>query len=284
MRLESRSLPRRFVGRLQREQQVGAAPGDQGERMRLGQGAEGAFVGRPGPHHVEPGCAGGDEIEVGRQARDRAVDGADGELILGQLHDEGQDEIVRAGRTPVGGPAFGLIRQCRLVAVMPVGDDHRRLGHGGGDGVDGVAVIEHPELVAHAVVVVGVGTGLVLGGVERGRQPVAHRQPPDRREVGPGGPEQIETVALGLGQRLLVRQDVALLAGLGQAEGTDHPGRGPSGRVGHPVGVEARCRVGPQDPLGLPAGEEGGGHLVAVAAALEVGFGQLDQDGVGMVA
>ena len=79
-------------------------------------------------------------------------------------------------------------------------------------------------------------------------------------------------------------QDVALLARLGQPEGTDHPRRGPTGRVGHPVGVEARRRVGEQGPVGLPAREEGGGHLVAVAAALEVGLGQLDQDGVGRVA
>ena len=150
--------------------------------MRLGQRAECPFVGGPGPHDVEPRGAGGGEVEVGGQTRDRAVDGADGELVLGELHDEGQNEIVRAGRPTVLGPAFPLIRQGRLVAVMPVGDDHGCLGDGGGDGVDGVAVVEHPELVTHAVVVVGVRGGLVVGRVERGRQPGPQRQPPNRRE------------------------------------------------------------------------------------------------------
>ncbi len=152
------------------------------------------------------------------------------------------------------------------------------------DGVDGVTVVEHPELVAHAVVVVGVRRGLVVGRVKRCRQPVSQRQSPDGGEVGPRGPEQIEPVALGLGQRLLVGQDVAFLSRVGETERPNHSRRGPTGGVGHPIGIEARPRVGAQGPVGLPAREEVGGHLIAVSVPLEVGLGQLDQDGVGRMA
>ena len=62
------------------------------------------------------------------------------------------------------------------------------------------------------------------------------------------------------------------------------PGRGAPRRVGHPVRVEAGLRLGHDDPLGLPAGEQVGRHGVAVAPAGEIGLGQLDQDGVGLVA
>ena len=40
--------------------------------------------------------------------------------------------------------------------------------------------------------------------------------------------EQVEAVAPGLGQRLLVREHVVLLVGLGQAQGPDDAERGPA--------------------------------------------------------
>ena len=151
------------------------------------------------------------------------------------------------------------------------------------DGVDGVGVAQHPELVAHAVVVVDVADRLVVGRVEGGRDAVGHGEAPDGREVGPCGAQQVQAVALRLGQRLLVGEDVALLARVGQAEQPDDTGRGAARRVGHAVGVEARLRVGGEDALVEPAVEEVGGHRVAVPPAAEVRLGQFDEDGVGLV-
>ena len=138
--------------------------------------------------------------------------------------------------------------------------------------------------MADPVVVVGVGHRLVVGRVEGGRHPGRHGEAPDGREVGPGGAQQVEPVALGLGQGLLVGEDVALLARLGEPERPDDAGGGAPRRVGHPVGVQARFRLGHEDALGLPAGEQVGRHGVAVAPARQIGLGQLDQDGVGLVA
>jgi hypothetical protein len=137
--------------------------------------------------------------------------------------------------------------------------------------------------VAHPVVVVGVGHRVVVGRVEGGGDARRHREPPDGREVGPGRPEQVEAVALGLGQGLLVGQDVALGSRLGQTEGADHPRCGPTRRIGHAIGVEAGFGVGQEEAVLLPAGEEVGGHGVPVAPAAQVRLGQLDQDGIGRV-
>ena len=147
------------------------------------------------------------------------------------------------GWLPVASRHLRLVGAGRLVAVVPVGQDDRRRGHGRADGGHGVGVAQHPELVAHAVVVVGVGDGLVVGRVEGGGQPGGHGEPPDGGEVGPGGAQEVEAVALGLGQGLLVGQDVALLARLGQAERPDDAGRGAPGRVRHAIGVQARPRA-----------------------------------------
>ncbi len=153
---------------------------------------------------------------------------------------------------------------------------HRGGGDPGGDRLDGVAVVEHPELVAHPLVVVGVGGGTSSVGVERGGQAVVHREAPNGREVGPRRPQEVEPVALGLGQRPLVGQYVALMARFGQSEGSDHPRRRTPRGVGHPVGVEARDGIRAEGAVALPAHEEVGGHPVAVAPGLQVGFGQLD--------
>ena len=99
------------------------------------------------------------------------------------------------------------------------------------------------------------------------------------------GAQEVEPVALGFGEGLLVGQDVLVLrSGFGQPQGTDHPSGGAPARIGHAVGVQARFGVGHEDPLGLPSGEQVGRHHVAVSSGGQVGFGQLDQHRVGMVA
>ena len=246
--------------------------------------AERAVVGGSRPHDVEPLAQRPDQVETLREPADGAVDGADGELVLGQFDDEGHHEVVRPGPAAVGGAALGLIGAGRLVAMVAVGQDDGRRRHGGADRRHGVGVAQDPELVADPVVVVGVGHRLVVGGVEGGRHPGRHGEAPDRRQVGPRGPQQVQAVALRLGQRLLVGEDVALLARLGEPERPDDAGGGAPRRVGHPVGVQARLRLHHDGALRLPAGEQVGRHGVAVATCPQVGLGQLDQDGIGRVA
>ena len=67
--------------------------------------------------------------------------------------------------------------------------------------------------MADPVVVVGVADRLVVRRVEGGRDAVGHGEAPDGREVGSCGAQQVQAVALRLGQCLLVGKDVALLAG-----------------------------------------------------------------------
>ncbi len=100
---------------------------------------------------------------------------------------------------------------------------------------------------------------------------------PDGRGVDPGGPQQIEAVALGLRQGLLVGEDRGG-AGLVDAERADHPvGRMALGG-GHPVGVERRGGVADQDPVVLPLRQQMGGVLVTIETRARVGFGELDPD------
>ena len=74
---------------------------------------------------------------------------------------------------------------------------------------------------AHPVVVDGLGVGRPLGLVGGGQTP-RQRQAPDGGEVGPAGPQQVESVALVLGDGLLVGQDVA--PGRLAPERADDPG------------------------------------------------------------
>ncbi len=97
-----------LVGGLQGQEEVGAPAGHQAERVGLGQRPERALVGGAGPHHVEPGRGGPEEVEPGGQARHGAMDGADRELILGQLDNEREDQVVRAGQVRRSGPGTRL--------------------------------------------------------------------------------------------------------------------------------------------------------------------------------
>ena len=100
--------------------------------------------------------AAADEVGAGGEPGDEAVDGVHGELVLDQLDDEGERGAGVAG-VAVGGLALGLVGERGLVAVVPVGDHDRLLGHRGGDGGAACRVVDAPDGVAHAVLVDDVG-------------------------------------------------------------------------------------------------------------------------------
>ena len=56
------------------------------------------------------------------------MDGLDGQLLLGQLYHEGHDQVVVAALATVAGPAFTLVSQPCLVAVVTIGDQDGRRG------------------------------------------------------------------------------------------------------------------------------------------------------------
>ena len=149
------------------------------------------------------------------------------------------------GAVPVLGPALGLIRQGRLVAVVPVGDDHR---------------VPRPRRRRWR---------RWRRGRRAPRAGGARRRRRRRRRVGSSSvgsnvavsPWRIDSPQMGerLARVARSRSSRSLLGlgsvcswgrmslswpGLGQAEGADHPGRGTPGGVGHPVGVQAGRRVG----------------------------------------
>ena len=154
--------------------------------------------------------------------------------------------------------AFAAVGEGRLVAVVAVGDHHRRRPHRLAHGVDQRRRRRSPT----------------ARGARRPRRwppraagssrsnvlvrPGGQRQAPDGGEVGPGGPQQVEAVALGLGQGLLVGEDLRR-APIVDAQRADHPVGGVPVRRGHPVGVEGRGGVADQDAR-PPATARAGGR------------------------
>ena len=236
--------------------------------MGLTQSADDALGGVPGPHDSEPFGKGTGQIGALGEPADGPVDRADGELIIGQLDHQRHDEVGVCGAVPARLAPLGL--------VVAVGDDKGGRGDALTHGIDHLGLVDDPQLMSDAVVVVGVDHRWLLR-LEGCRQPRGEREPPDGGEVGPGRPQQVEAVALGLGQGLLVREDVALLTWLGQAEGTDHPHRAATVGRGHLVGVERPDPLGGEDAFFEPGLEQGGRHLIPVETAYQIGLGQLDE-------
>ncbi len=93
--------------------------------------------------------------------------------------------------------------------MVAVGDNQLLVGHGGYQQADGRRVADLPQPVQHAVLVGDLGLGRTGALVENllhaaGRVRVEHEYLP---EVRMGGLEQVEPVALGLGERLFVAED-----------------------------------------------------------------------------
>ena len=95
--------------------------------------------------------------------------------------------------------------------------------------------------------------------------------------------QQLEAVALGLGERLLVGKDGGGRAVV-EPEGAEDPVGGVPIHVGHPVRIEDGSRISPEDPVVGPDGQLGRSALVAVLPGPVVGLGQLDPDRVRTVA
>ncbi len=200
------------------------------------------------------------------------------ELVLGELDHEAHDGAVSRCRR-AGVAALVAVVDRGLEPVVPVGEHDRCTPDDRDDRVHVGRLGDAAELVRHAVVVHGLGEGeRAVGhrGQSRGR-----REPPDRVEVDPRRPEQREAVALRLGQRALVGEDVALARRGRQdqpAEDADRvPGRGALVGVAHAVAVEGGLVVAGEDAGSRPLGEQVCRVLVAVGVAVGLGEDQPDR-------
>ena len=122
-----------------------------------------------------------------------------------------------------GGRVFLGVIQRGLVAVVAVGDDQLLVGHGRGQQVDGRRIADLPQPVQHAVLVGDLGVGGPGAVVQNlldaaGRVGVEHEDLPEMRVRGL---EQVEPVALGLAERLLVAEDHLLGVLVQLAEGDE---------------------------------------------------------------
>ena len=138
---------------------------------------------------VEPRRAGVDQVQAVGQAGEGPVDGSDLELVGGELDDEGHDQVgpgVIAATLPVGPGG--------LIAMVAVGQDHRRGVDGFLHGADGARIVDHPELVPDTVAVHRLGLGWIVP-CEASGETRCQGEPPDGGEVGPGGAQQLEPVA-----------------------------------------------------------------------------------------
>ncbi len=231
-------------------------------------------IGRSGRRQIDEAaeCAG--EVEAVGEAGQHPVDGAHGELITGQLHDQGHDEVEGRRGVPGVRPSFASVGQCRLEAVMAVGDHQRSRRHRGREGPGDRRIGNRPQLVHHAVVIAcPYHVGLRHGDDELG-QAGGQRQQPDGRRVGPRRPQQLQPVALGLGSGVLVGQDPRRALRL-EADGPDHAGglARPTALVlvAHPVPVNGGVGVPDEDALAAPRRQEVACHLVAAAPILITG-------------
>ena len=149
---------------------------------------------------------------------------------------------------------FGVIQR-RLVAMVAVGDDELLVGHGAGEQANDGRIVDAPDAVQDAVLVGDFGVGGACTFVEdlfdaAGGIGVEHE---NLAEVGMGGLEQVQAVALGLGEGLLVAEDDLVGVLVKSAEGDE--------------AAAFLDLVGARDAEALGVGEDGGVVL-------------LDQDGL----
>src|ERR1035438_6236092 len=169
--------------------------------------------------------------------------------------------------------------------MVAVGDDELFVGHGGGDDANGGRVGYAPEAVEDAVLVgdfgfggpAAVEEGLFHAG---GGVGVEHE---DLAEVGVGGLEQVEAVALGLGEGLLVAEDDLFGVVMELAEGDKAAALFHDFSAGNletlGIGEEAGVLFLDQDALIAPGAEVATGAGVDALAAFGIEeFGQAEDD------
>ena len=152
--------------------------------------------------------------------------------------------LARAGHPPLV-----AIAQRRLVAVMPVGDRHRRRGRrrdqGCGEIRRGTLAIgvHRPESMPDPVVVDDLDVGGARRDRRQSRRDVAVVASSNRTTTGTrvdaGRAKQLVAVLLGAGQRPLVGQHAALAERL-QTESREEPALGPFDRRARAPGRSAR--------------------------------------------
>jgi hypothetical protein len=129
-----------------------------------------------------------------------------------QVGDRHQHPVPRAGLVTVGGTHLVAVAQCRLVAVVAVGDEQllvEKVGaRGGGEG----GIAHDPEVVAGAAAVSHRVQGWLRAGLGTEALELPGRvgeQREDRAEVGVNGAHQPQAVLLGPGEGGLVGEDGA---------------------------------------------------------------------------
>ena len=150
--------------------------------MRQSDPAMVAVIGRPasgGPTSSNHGDKCGDEVGAVREPGDQTVDRVNGELVLDELHEEGQGGARLAGVTLRRFP-FGLVGEGRLVAVVAVGDQHGVVRDGRGDGRTGGGIVDPPDGVADAILVDDGGERRLVHREEVG-EALREGEAPDRR-------------------------------------------------------------------------------------------------------
>ena len=163
-----------------------------------------------------------------------------------------------------GGVLFGVIKR-GFVAMVAVGDDELFVGHSAGEQADDSRIVDAPDAVQDAVFVGDFGVGWAGALVEdlfdsAGGVGVEHE---DLAKMGVGGLEQVQAVAFGLGEGLLMAEDDLVGVFVKFAEGDeaaallDLVGTRERGSAGS----RRRCRVVflDQDGLFAPGLEVAGG-------------------------
>ncbi len=199
--------------------------------------------------------------DVGVQPMDRI----DAELVGHQLVDEGQGLLRRSVVVAAGRADVVAIGAADAVPVMAIGDQDVIGSQHALDRRDPVR-IGHPF---HDVLdtVLGDRAQRFAGLGEQRGEPGRQGQAPDRGQVRPGGPGQVEPVGGGLRRGALVRQHAAGPL-VGDLQTTEHTGDVPTGSAGvgesHPVERVAGHLVGHQDTGAPPVLEQAGGLSIAV--------------------
>jgi len=242
-----------------------------------GDGVKGAAAGTVKAMHDTMG--GQDDQAVGVHVDEGHHDG--GLRVSGLGHLVG-GELRLAG--PVGVDLFG-VAEGGLVAVVAVGDDELLIVHGGGEEADCGGIDDAPEAVQDAVLVGYLGFSGAVAVVQyllhaAGGVRVEHE---NLAKVGSGGFEQVEPVAFGLGEGLLVAKDDMLFVVMELAEGDEAAalfddvgsGDGEALRVGKNAGVFFL----EEDALLAPVVEVAGGTGVDAFSALGIEeFRQTEDD------